>query len=1040
MRRLLCLALGAAAGCGGEAGVPPHAPRPAEAPEPLPAVAAAARPAQYTLADPDGRSAGTALALDDEGLGVVLDGARVVLSGGAVRVAPELTDRSTRVEVVPAWLGGGFLFHGGGSVYLSPTFDGPLRPVAAVGTGLARVSFGPKGALLRGNGGERFAVALPSGARLPPSPVGLVDVAMLPDGRVAALTEGGGALVSWDRGERWTDVAPRLAAAPANVLALGNELWISDHGGRALRVEAARGDGPRGASGDPFTAFSQLPSRPRPALRKRDARWRSNDPPLRRAIRAGARVDDGAAIVADAGDVVKVDLARGTIDVLAPGKLPPDVACEALRLPTEVLFVCAGSATPALIASLPNGSKEPRIERTFGAAAPIYTSDDGAIAYAGPCAGAKRTPLVACVRSTDGDWREVRATSPAEDDPDPRAVAGAPAPPAPAAVRWIPRSDGGAFAVSAGPRPDTLELFAGERRLVDLSELPRQAADAVARAARPGAPPTSGRVLDRQWSVAPRGALRGWLDGGASVEISPEGRLRTSAFTFPRVSTSGAWGFATTNDGRTWQSIDGGQSWVEVLGPPVPASVVRLELGGCSAIGCDLGPWLRFGWDPQPPEPREPPPRAAPAPLLAAPRALEVTCVAAGESRGLSVPATEQSPQDLGAGAQRIPVSHDEIAVERRVFPRGFVHPLYGTYLADEDGAMRAVVHGFGTQVNFDLAPGEFSIRAVEVLGPTRSLSSLKREVAFLEPFDALAPVRRASVPVSSVLAAARAASVPLQQLFEGQAAPEITQLVPVASLDPAAPSDLLFAIAAEPAEILGVLKGGASPRATVAWAHGRRGSPISAAATGGDRIAVLSLGDDGDGHVFELGGGVAEIAAVPAPPSPAQYPANPDAVAVGPRGALAVIRTPSGAEPPSAEDPALLLPIAAAAGTAPAPPGPPVALAAWSTLTAADDPACRADGGGYRAVVQTTGPWVRLRLLGSPVEATGPMLARVRWSKERVCLEAIEVRGSPVQLGEAREVETYVVARFVGQGEAGMVGVSPGVELRQPLRCAIAR
>jgi hypothetical protein len=153
------------------------------------------------------------------------------------------------------------------------------------------------------------------------------------------------------------------------------------------------------------------------------------------------------------------------------------------------------------------------------------------------------------------------------------------------------------------------------------------------------------------------------------------------------------------------------------------------------------------------------------------------------------------------------------------------------------------------------------------------------------------------------------------------------------------------------------------------------------------------------------------------------------------------VLRTPSGSEPPSALDPAVV--VMPTAGATP--------LAPWSTLTPADDPACKSDPGGWRATVQAIAPWLRL---GGGADMRGPddapMLARVRWTASRVCLEAIELRGADTtvapppgnpQFGTAwdQPVETWVVARFAGGAAAGRVIVLQGAEMHQPLECTLA-
>ncbi|MGC4090237.1 MAG: hypothetical protein QM756_20630 [Polyangiaceae bacterium] len=106
----------------------------------------------------------------------------------------------------------------------------------------------------------------------------------------------------------------------------------------------------------------------------------------------------------------------------------------------------------------------------------------------------------------------------------------------------------------------------------------------------------------------------------------------------------------------------------------------------------------------------------------------------------------------------------------------------------------------------------------------------------------------------------------------------------------------------------------------------------------------------------------------------------NPDAIAVATDGSLGVVRVAS-VEPATVDNPAWFLSDAK----------PPVELAPWATLELASSPAC-AGNSGYRAVVQTRKPWVELE--GAKGFSLPPgMSALVRWSPERVCLEAVENR-----------------------------------------------
>ncbi len=184
---------------------------------------------EYVLGEPERRPAGTAVALDGGAWGVLLDGVRVVTSDAGTRVAAEVADAPlVRVERIPARLGGGFLFRTSTSLFTSATFDGPLRAVVSVSSSIAVTSFGPDALLVRGSSGERWVFDLATGARKAPSPVGLVDVAALDDGRALAITEGGGALLSTDGGKTWQDARPHLRGAPETVVARGGDLWLVD--------------------------------------------------------------------------------------------------------------------------------------------------------------------------------------------------------------------------------------------------------------------------------------------------------------------------------------------------------------------------------------------------------------------------------------------------------------------------------------------------------------------------------------------------------------------------------------------------------------------------------------------------------------------------------------------------------------------------------------------------------------------------------------------------------------------------------------------
>jgi hypothetical protein len=210
----------------------------------------------------------------------------------------------------------------------------------------------------------------------------------------------------------------------------------------------------------------------------------------------------------------------------------------------------------------------------------------------------------------------------------------------------------------------------------------------------------------------------------------------------------------------------------------------------------------------------------------------------------------------------------------------------------------------------------------------------------------------------------------------------------------------------------------------------------VSGVVLGGsaDEAAFLEVDSSGVGHVFKVGsGGVSDLFDVSPTANEMYYPANPDALAIGPKGELAILRTPSGSDPASALDPALLIVQAT----------PPAALAPWSDLKLADDPACKAEPGGYRATLQLIAPWIRVTTPELRVE-DAPMIARVRWTAKRICLEGFEVRLPAVALRipqrggfESGTFGTWLV----GKGSSfARVAVSDGIEWRQPLECSVVQ
>ncbi|HEX3345174.1 MAG TPA: hypothetical protein VHS09_11410, partial [Polyangiaceae bacterium] len=674
------------------------------------------------------------------------------------------------------------------------------------------------------------------------------------------------------------------------------------------------------------------------------------------------------------------------------------------------------------------------VEQTFSDGGRFIVSDDGGILWVGfcdkPLVGSHR---VACVRSPGGGWQQYDLDTAGD------AAAG----PSYNVIRWIPRADGGAIAVvgDIGGTANAWGFLDG--RTGEVHAWPTDALTPPVRAALQnnegarGSPVDPARLADRSWTVTPQGTLRGWATLGnalGAVEVGVDGSLQTSPFTFERVASAGPIALARTREGRIWQTLDRGATWSEVAAPPAARPGGWIDPHACSLVGCDLGQWYRVGWAATPPVPQPPATTASPAPRIEESPAPKLTCRATGDVKRAAAVRDDRSPDDLGLGASRIAVSDSKGITDfvRLAFPRRIVGAVRDTDPMDE-AASRALIHGPATQ------PGDDRL---VVTAPNHDPMALVRQVSFVPAFDPLGGLRRGSIAVRDLVVAGRAANMPLADLLREDCVP--SGAVPVTPVEPGAADDLLVQLVAG-AVSWQRASSSAAPRSRVAYEAGRGDEwrILSAAALDGKGVAWLEEDASGHARVMRLGPSPTPATGfeLDAPPTADLYPANVDALAVGPRGELAVVRSPSGREPPSNADPAVLL----------VPGAPPVALAAWSTLTSADDAACKTDGAGWRVTVQTIAPWLRLEGAGDLRGMEDSfMLARLRWSPARACLEAVELRtqdmsvagggAQPSQWGTAWDapVESWAVATFTAGAAAGRVVVVPGGELRQPLECKL--
>ena len=979
-------------------------------------------PPQYIVADPSPRSSVVAISLGSSGaLGLVVDKTRIVVGRGEPHVGPDLPEQTIAgVRPIPARLGGGYLFWTENNLYRADAFDGVLRPIARVTDAIQNLSFAPKFVLVRTRNGERWALGIPNGERMLLEPLGASDVEGLDDGRALAFNDSGAAFSSMDGGAHWNDVTSQIKSSPTRVAVVDDEIWLYESSGGGLRLE------PDGQ----LSVFDKQPPETPLDMRPRDPRWHGAEAPLRTAFHVGASIDESTAIVVEQGDIVRVDIHTGEIVSIASGKLPPEARCEAVPTANDVLFACVtrgskqGGDPTAFVVSHTLSGDAPVMEQTFQTTGQFYGSDDGGLAIALPCSGTPVGPQDhgVCVRQPGGTWQDYDLSALTGGD----AGIGNGSPDVNVA-RWIPRADGRAVAVLLDPTPGIFDPRTGQLESIDASEraaLGEGLTQGYAKYRKHFglgfvAGMTGARLVDWSWSFTASGSLRGWQRHGGIVEITDDGKVTHSPYNFD-IMTAGPYALGRTPEGRFYQSTDHGGTWAEVAGPPSGAAAG--DLRGCTTAGCDVGGFYRLGWTARPPRAETPQTPAKLAPEVRRTRPVELTCRALGPASAKVLPRTTSSPDDLGLGNNRLPVAGDrnEIGFIRNTVPRGIVHPLHEAGAGDSDTpALRAMFTGFGTTRDGEI---------IQVMGPNKSASSLRRGLSFVAPFDPAAPVKKAVIAMSEVIAAGRLAGLTNEEMLSEDMTESGTIVVMTPS-DAAAPGDLAFHNSQH--GLLVRVRSNERTKVAMSPTESDSSTVISGVALPSDEAAFLELEGTGVGHVFKLGaGGITDLFDInPTATDTAFYPANPDALAVGPRGDLAIIRTGSGTDPASAQDPALLLVSAM----------PPVALAPWSTMRFADDASCKDPG--WRTTLSTIAPWIRVTTPELRTEDL-PMLARVKWSEKRVCVEGFEVKLPDVSVrapGTTASEPLKVASWLVARGNVfARVAIADGVEWRQPLECTM--
>ena len=929
-------------------------------------------------------------------VGLGADGARVVVEvDGSTERAPAPAGDSLMGGVpVPEHLGGGFVFWTSSALYRSRAFTGPLEPVAPLMTNAIGVEFGPRSLLLFTPNDTPRAYALEPARPTPTSPPGVLEIAAADADRAVAFDAVGRSLATVDGGRSWQDVtaplggfAQRLKVEGSEVgFVLGEEVAWLQKDGRLLRRALAA------PSGSP------------PEL---EALYR-----LSRAVASGYPLPGSHALTIDRDGVFDVDLVSGNAKLVA-AKPPYGSSCSAVSRDEEGLFVCFSWDSPAPTLAVVSHALGPRpkVEKVFKDT-PRFAVGGEALIVAASCSG-EAAAGVACVRSLTGGWSEVNV-QPA------LGVAWE-------VLYWVPKTKGGVAALvsqrDAAHQATTLALVDGATGKVTPFDAPLEKV----------APAGFAQFPIRDFVVSPNGTLRAFTRTSAIV-VDPQGHVGTSTRVFSDIASAGPFALGRDETAHLFQTTNYGETWTEVARPPfepepltpqppdVPAPGARRARHvrsfdpryaiNCSLVGCEmphesgLATWIRLGWPVDPPRPPATVAARTSVPLPAAPAPPRAPSRPTLRCTAPSAPNAMKKPRpllDVAARKHQTTVRYGDAFLADTLLNYG----LRGVVRIGRkgDAPLDTAFERFAaTKAPFDVefvepfAPAAHVVRARSSLDAwTRLRKERARSPEERTPrFDSFMAAAR---PVFGV-APGRADGV----LFVNQAFSFwVSHTGKVRPLRPQCRADAGYVDA----------------RGTLFVACGNDyGATTLEDTDHGSTLLKLPVterfrSDSGPGMRFF--------------PPGEQLLTHVDAVAVAADGKVGLVRTASGTEPPTADAPAWLLFADA----------PPVALASWASLEPATSPAC-ARNDGYRTLIQTLPSWIDVEGSRTSSSVLG-MSALVRWSTERVCLEAVEIGTGNAGPNPASPSSVTLVAQFAGKNSsAAFVGTTDTDSVHDAASCEL--
>lgn len=656
-----------------------------------------AAPNQYVLRLPARTTTNARFELDKGRIGLVMRGGRWIVDARGMQLESKDDGFSlSRATTVDAGAGGGFLFTGSTGLYLSATFDGPLKQIA-IGS-VYQASVGPGFVLAQMYDGRMRAYEIESGKPFTKLPLGTITFRTGKDGTVAAIAHNGRAYVSRDRGLTWSDVTADVGT-PANVEVADGQLFVIDTMGEATRVD-------QGA-----LVRAVVPAKPPPHF---DPEWNRSETPLEFVVSKGVMVDEGRALAVDNGTIFEVALGSGKVVSKENGALPPQGSCVPISTAQRVLFLCGTSDGSSVFSRARRGSGATKLEKTFEGRGTFLRGANDTLLYTGSCRDMTTKPGIACVRLRSGEWLEVDRSADLSDAPasEPLRV-----------ITWVPK-DEGAYLIVGGKNGGIWDAKSGAKSRLDDDQLKK---------IEPLLPSPSGRLVDRV-GVAVGGDIVGVGRDNVGFRISEGGKhVERSPFRYNTVAVVSNRALAQDGSSNSlWQSEDWGWTYTEVEGPPDSANVRNESPRTCTEVGCVLSAWMRIGWELRQPTPNPPAQPTVSSGDSAKQKLPQLKCEVSGPMARKMVTLVDQR---AGFGAEMLKTEGQYFAF----YTRAIESPVNGTI---EGMNLRAGVNG--------------KITSFDTPFPPPSALAQTRRIRFVEPFDPKGTVHESTVKLGDLMDASR--------------------------------------------------------------------------------------------------------------------------------------------------------------------------------------------------------------------------------------------------------------------------------------------